>query len=31
MEKFSYIGKDMKRIDTACKATGEALFSADLN
>lgn len=31
MGKFSYIGKDMKRIDTAYKATGEALFSADLN
>ena len=31
MEKFSYIGKDMKRIDAASKATGEALFSADLN
>src|SRR5512143_1112869 len=31
MEKFSYIGKDMKRIDTASKATGEALFAADLN
>jgi CO/xanthine dehydrogenase Mo-binding subunit len=30
MEKFSYIGKDMKRIDTASKATGEALFAADL-
>ena len=30
MEKFSYIGKDMKRIDAACKATGEALFAADL-
>jgi len=30
MEKFSYIGKDMKRIDTACKATGEAVFAADL-
>ena len=30
MEKFSYIGKDTKRIDTACKATGEALFAADL-
>ena len=30
MEKFSYIGKDMKRIDTAHKATGEALFAADL-
>jgi CO/xanthine dehydrogenase Mo-binding subunit len=30
MEKFSCIGKDTKRIDTACKATGEALFAADL-
>ncbi|MBM4323809.1 MAG: aldehyde oxidase, partial [Deltaproteobacteria bacterium] len=30
MEKFSYIGKDMKRIDTTHKATGEALFAADL-
>jgi 4-hydroxybenzoyl-CoA reductase subunit alpha len=30
MEKFSYIGKDTKRIDAACKATGEALFAADL-
>ncbi len=30
MEKFSYIGKDMKRIDTTTKATGEALFAADL-
>jgi len=30
MEKFSYIGKDTKRIDAAYKATGEALFSADL-
>ena len=30
MEKFSYIGKDTKRIDTASKATGEALFAADL-
>lgn len=30
MEKFSYIGKDVKRIDAACKATGEALFAADL-
>ena len=30
MEEFSYIGKDTKRIDTACKATGEALFAADL-
>jgi CO/xanthine dehydrogenase Mo-binding subunit len=31
MEKFSYIGKDMKRIDTASKATGEAVFTADLS
>ncbi len=31
MEKFSYIGKEMKRIDAAAKATGEALFSADLS
>ena len=31
MEKFSYIGKDMKRIDTAHKATGRALFTADLH
>lgn len=30
MESFSYIGKDMKRIDTTSKATGEALFTADL-
>src|SRR5512139_924333 len=30
MEKFSYIGKEMKRIDTASTATGEALFAADL-
>src|SRR4030067_7810 len=30
MEKFSYIGKDTKRVDTASKATGEALFAADL-
>jgi 4-hydroxybenzoyl-CoA reductase subunit alpha len=30
MEKFSYIGKDMKRVDTTSKATGEALFAADL-
>ena len=30
MEKFSLLGKDMKRIDTAAKATGEAIFSADL-
>ncbi len=30
MEKYSYIGKDMKRIDTAYKAAGEALFAADL-
>ena len=30
MGKFSYIGKDMKRVDAACKATGEALFAADL-
>ncbi|MBA4392031.1 MAG: aldehyde oxidase [Desulfobacca sp.] len=31
MEKFTLIGKDMKRVDTASKATGEALFAADLN
>ncbi len=31
MEKFSYIGKDMKRIDTISKATGEARFTADLS
>src|SRR4030042_590219 len=30
MGKFALIGKNMKRIDTACKATGEALFAADL-
>jgi 4-hydroxybenzoyl-CoA reductase subunit alpha len=30
MEKFTLIGKNMKRIDTAAKATGEAIFSADL-
>ena len=30
MEKFALIGKDMKRIDTASKATGEAIFSADM-
>lgn len=30
MEKFALIGKNMKRVDTASKATGEALFSADL-
>src|SRR4030042_5207294 len=30
MEKFSHIGKDTKRIDTGSKATGEALFAADL-
>jgi len=30
MEQFTYIGKDMKRVDTASKATGEALFAADL-
>src|SRR5512139_1072423 len=29
MEKFSYIGKDMKRIDTAAKATGQAVLAAD--
>ena len=31
MEKFTLLGKDMKRIDTAAKATGEAIFSADLS
>jgi len=31
MEKFTLIGKSMKRIDTAAKATGEAIFSADLS
>ncbi|MBA4416775.1 MAG: aldehyde oxidase [Syntrophus sp. (in: bacteria)] len=30
MKKFDLIGKDMKRVDTASKATGEALFSGDL-
>jgi CO/xanthine dehydrogenase Mo-binding subunit len=30
MEKFTFIGTDMKRVDTASKATGEALFAADL-
>jgi CO/xanthine dehydrogenase Mo-binding subunit len=28
--EFSYIGKSSKRIDTTAKATGEAVFSADL-
>lgn len=31
MEKYAYIGKDMKRIDTGLKATGGALFAADLS
>ena len=31
MEKYAYIGKDMKRIDTSLKATGGALFAADLS
>ncbi len=31
MEKYTLIGKNMKRIDTAAKATGEAVFSADLS
>ncbi len=31
MEKFSFIGKDMKRIDALSKATGETLFAADLS
>ncbi|MCX8117330.1 MAG: xanthine dehydrogenase family protein molybdopterin-binding subunit [Desulfobacterota bacterium] len=31
MERFSYIGKDMKRIDATSKATGEAHFTADLS
>lgn len=30
MEKFALIGKNRKRVDTAAKATGEAIFSADL-
>ena len=31
MEKYAYIGKDMKRIDTSLKATGGVLFAADLS
>ena len=31
MDKYVYIGKDMKRIDTSLKATGGALFAADLS
>ncbi|MBU1743805.1 MAG: aldehyde oxidase, partial [Proteobacteria bacterium] len=31
MEKYTLIGKNMKRIDTSAKATGEAIFSADLS
>ena len=31
MEKYAYIGKDMKRIDTSQKATGGVLFTADLS
>ena len=31
MGKYTLLGKDMKRIDTAAKATGEAIFSADLS
>lgn len=31
MGKYTLIGKNMKRIDTAAKAAGEALFSADLS
>jgi 4-hydroxybenzoyl-CoA reductase subunit alpha len=31
MEKYAYIGKDMKRIDTSLKATGGAFFAADLS
>ncbi|MBI5604761.1 MAG: molybdopterin-dependent oxidoreductase [Deltaproteobacteria bacterium] len=31
MEKYAYIGKDMKRVDTGLKATGGALFAADLS
>ncbi|MHB8829823.1 MAG: xanthine dehydrogenase family protein molybdopterin-binding subunit [Syntrophales bacterium] len=31
MGKYTLIGKNMKRIDTAAKATGEAIFSADLS
>ncbi len=31
MDKYAYIGKDMKRIDTSLKATGGALFAADLS
>ncbi|MBP1747153.1 MAG: aerobic-type carbon monoxide dehydrogenase, large subunit CoxL/CutL-like protein, partial [Deltaproteobacteria bacterium] len=30
MDKFSLIGKNMRRVDTTSKATGEAIFSADL-
>lgn len=31
MEKYAYIGKDMKRVDTSLKATGGAFFAADLS
>jgi len=30
MVDFSLIGKNMKRIDTAAKSTGEAKFTSDL-
>ncbi|HEY3277964.1 MAG TPA: xanthine dehydrogenase family protein molybdopterin-binding subunit [Syntrophorhabdaceae bacterium] len=30
MKKYSYVGKSAKRIDTASKACGEVLFTADL-
>ena len=30
MEKYSLIGKSIKRVDVTSKATGEAIFSADI-
>src|SRR5512136_2502847 len=30
MDKFALIGKNMRRVDTTSKATGEAIFAADL-
>ena len=31
MKELSVVGKSTKRVDTSAKATGEALFTADLS